>query len=219
MREIKVAIDLNRNADPSNVIGLTSALPDEGKSTLAAALALLIAQVGGRAILVDLDLRNPSLTRMLAPTAKAGLLEVISGRCSLEDVLWWSDPAVRLPFLPAVVEPHIAHTNEILASGAVRKLFEELRQSYEYIIVDLSPLAPVVDVRSTSQLVDSYIGVIAWGHTKIDVVKKALAGTPNVYENLLGTVLNKADLSKQHLYEAHRGEYYSNKHYSRYGFS
>jgi polysaccharide biosynthesis transport protein len=219
IRGIKVAIDLSRGASSSNVIGLTSALPNEGKSTLAAALALLIAQVGGRVILVDCDLRNPSLTRMLAPSAKAGLLDVASGNCSIEDVLWWSDPAIELPFLPAVVEPHVAHTAEILASKSLRSLFDQLQERYEYIIADLSPLAPVVDVRATAHLVNSYVCVIEWGQTKIDVVKRALAEAPGVHDNLLGTVLNKADIRKLHRYEAHRGEYYNSKHYSRYGFS
>ena len=117
------------------------------------------------------------------------------------------------------MKSRVAHTSEILGSAAIKTLFDELRQRYEYIIVDLSPLAPVVDVRTTAHFVNSYICVIEWGKTKIDVVKKALAEAPGVYENLLGTVLNKADISKLSRYEAHRGAYYDNKHYSRYGFS
>lgn len=219
IRGIKVAIDLNKGVRSSEVLGFTSSLPNEGKSTLAAALALLIAQAGGRVILVDCDLRNPSLTRTLAPSAKAGILEVISEKAAIEDVLWWSDPKINLAFLPAVMKSRVAHTSEILGSAAIKTLFDELRQRYEYIIVDLSPLAPVVDVRTTAHFVNSYICVIEWGKTKIDVVKKALAEAPGVYENLLGTVLNKADISKLSRYEAHRGAYYDNKHYSRYGFS
>ena len=217
IRGIKVAIDLSNGVRSSEVIGLTSCLPDEGKSTLAAALALLIAQAGGRAILVDCDLRNPSLTRALAPSAKAGLIEVVSKKAAIEDVLWWSDPKINLAFLPTVMKSRLAHTNEILASPIMKDFFDELRQRYKYIIVDLSPLAPVVDVRTTAHFINSYICVIEWGKTKIDVVKKALADAPGVYENLLGTVLNKADISKLNRYEAHRGAYYDNKHYSRYG--
>ena len=71
----------------------------------------------------------------------------------------------------------------------------KLRQSYDYVIVDLSPLAPIVDVRATTHLLDSYIFVIEWGRTKIDVVKHALAAAQGVSENLLGVVLNKVDMN------------------------
>ena len=218
IRSIKVAADLNEIVKLNKVIGFTSSLPMEGKSTVAAALALLIAQAGGRVILVDCDLRNPSLTRTLAPSAKAGFIEVISEKAAIEDVLW-TDPKTNLSFLPAVMKSRVAHTNEILASAATKNLFDELCRRYEYIIVDLPPLAPVVDVRTTTHFVNSYVFVIEWGGTKIDVVKKVLADAPGVYENLLGAVLNKTDVSRLNRYEAHRGAYYDNKHYARYGYT
>jgi succinoglycan biosynthesis transport protein ExoP len=218
LRVIKVAVDLGEIVRSTKVIGFTSSLPNEGKSTVAAGLALQIAQAGGRVILVDCDLRNPSLTKTLAPSAQMGFIEAISGKAKIEDVLWRSDPRTNLSFLPMVMKSRVAHTNEILASTATKKLFDELRKRYEYIIVDLSPLAPVVDVRTTTHFVDSYVCVIEWGRTKIDIVKKALADAPGVYENLIGTVLNKADISKLGRYDAHRGDYYYNKYYGRYGY-
>ena len=218
IRSIKVAADLNEIVKLNKVIGFTSSLPMEGKSTMAAALALLIAQAGGRVILVDCDLRNPSLTRTLAPSAKAGFIDVISEKAVIEDVLW-TDPKTNLSFLPTVMKSRVAHTNEILASAATKNLFDELCRRYEYIIVDLPPLAPVVDVRITTHFVNSYVFVIEWGGTKIDVVKKVLADAPGVYENLLGAVLNKAEVSRLNRYEAHRGAYYDNKHYARYGYT
>ena len=218
LRVLKVAVDLSKIVRSNNVIAFTSALPHEGKSTLAAGLALMIAQAGGSAVLVDCDLRNPSLSQTLAPSATAGFIEVVSDMAAIDDVLWRSDPKINLSFLPTVLKSRVAHTSEILASAATNKLFEKLRKRYEYIIVDLSPLAPVVDVRTTSHFVDSYVCVIEWGRTKIDVVRKALADAPAVYQNLIGTVLNKADITKLSRYDAHRSKYYYNKHYSRYGY-
>jgi succinoglycan biosynthesis transport protein ExoP len=143
---------------------------------------------------------------------------LISEKAKIDDVLWWSDAKTNLAFLPAVLESRVAHTNEILASPAAKNLFDELRDRYEYVIVDLSPLAPVVDVRMTAHFVDSYVCVIEWGRTKIEVVKRALADVPNVYENLIGVVLNKAEFNKLTRYDVHRGDYYHNKHYGRYGY-
>src|ERR1019366_5484441 len=102
IRSIKLAVDLNDAVKANRVIGFTSSLPNEGKSTVAAALAQLISQVGKRVIVVDCDLRNPSLSRALAPSAKSGLLEVITGKASLEEVIW-TEPSISMAFLPVVM--------------------------------------------------------------------------------------------------------------------
>ena len=80
IRSIKLGIELSALQSPNKVIGVTSSLPHEGKSTIAASLAQIIAQAGKSVILIDCDLRNPSLSRALAPNAASGLLEVISRR-------------------------------------------------------------------------------------------------------------------------------------------
>ena len=97
-------------------------------------------------------------------------------------------------------------------------LIERLRRSYEYIIVDLAPLAPVVDVRAITHLVDAFVLIVEWGRTKIDVVEHSLRMAPGVYDNLLGVVLNKTDLNMLRRHESHRRDYYFNQYYGRYGY-
>jgi polysaccharide biosynthesis transport protein len=75
---------------------------------------------------------------------------------------------------------------------------------------------PVVDVRATTNLVDSYVLVVEWGRTKIKLVEHALSEAENVHENLLGVVLNKANMDKVHRYDGQLGDYYRNKHFARY---
>jgi succinoglycan biosynthesis transport protein ExoP len=217
IRAIKIAADLNGSVNGSKVLAFTASLPNEGKSTVATALAQSIANVGGRVVLLDADLRNPGLSRKLVPEAKTGLLEVLANQVMIKDALC-VDPDTRLVFLPAVVNERMAHSSEVLACEATKILFERLRQSYEYIIVDLPPLAPVVDVRAMTHLVDSFVFVIEWGRTKIDVVERALRMAPGVYGNLLGVVLNKADLNLLGRYESHCRDYVYNRHYARYGY-
>jgi succinoglycan biosynthesis transport protein ExoP len=217
MREIRVAADLREPIKANKVLGITSSLPNEGKSTIAMALAQSIAQVGGRVILLDADLRNPGLSRKLSPQSKVGLLEVLANQVEIEDAVCF-DPDTHLVFLPAVVTERMAHSSQVLASEATKILIERLRQSYDYIIVDLSPLAPVVDVRAMTHLVDSFVFVIEWGRTKIDVVEHALGLAQGVYDNLLGVVLNKADIRLLGRYESHRRDYFHNRYYARYGY-
>ena len=101
----------------------------------------------------------------------------------------------------------------------MKKLFDHLRSAYDYIIVDLPPLAPVVDVRSTVNIIDSYIYVIEWGRTKIDVVEHNLSIASGVYDRMLGVVLNKADTSVLGRYEGYNSNYYHRKYYARYGYT
>jgi succinoglycan biosynthesis transport protein ExoP len=216
IRSIKLAIDLNPTKTSNRIVGITSALPNEGKSTITAALAQIIAHAGKRVIMVDCDLRNPSLSTNLAPNASAGIVDVLSGARSLEETIW-RDPKTNLAFLPSAKRTPVFHTSEILSSEQTGKLFDKLRGSYDYVIVDLPPLAPIVDVRATTPLIDCFILVVEWGRTRTDVVQHALHTAPNVYEALIGTVLNKTDMRAMKRYDNYLNDYYNNEHYTRYG--
>jgi succinoglycan biosynthesis transport protein ExoP len=216
VRSIKVAADLRALSNTNKVIGVTSSLPDEGKSTTAVSLARVMTHGGARTILVDCDLRNPSLSHRLAPDAKMGLLEVLTGQATLEEVLI-VDPATNLRFLPTISKERISHSSEVLASNSTAKLFEQLREEFDYVVLDLSPLAPIVDVRSTARLVDSYVYVVEWGRTKIDLVERALREARIIQKAILGIVLNKTDIKLLSRYESYRGNYYYGRYHSRYG--
>ncbi|MCA1426780.1 MULTISPECIES: polysaccharide biosynthesis tyrosine autokinase [unclassified Bradyrhizobium] len=217
VRSLKVAIDLNSIVRDNRVLAVTSTLPNEGKSTLSTNLAQLIAHGGARVILIDADLRNPSLSRALIPDAKAGLVDMVGNKARLEDVVA-VDPQTQLAILPAGATSRLLHTNEILASKPMRDLVAALRTKYDYVVLDMPPMAPVVDVRVTTHFVDSYIFVVEWGKTKIDVVRHNLRGAPEIQDKLLGVVLNKADTKLLSRYESYHGRYYYQKYYARYGY-
>ncbi|MHC4050415.1 polysaccharide biosynthesis tyrosine autokinase [Bradyrhizobium sp. 25ACV] len=217
VRSTKVAVDLNSIVRENRVLAVTSTLPNEGKSTLSTNLAQLMAHGGARVILVDSDLRNPSLSRALVPDAKIGLVDVVAQKAQLEDALI-VDPVTKLSILPAGTTSKLLHTNEILASKAMHALVTELRSKFEYVVLDMPPMAPVVDVRVTSSFVDSYVFVVEWGKTKIDVVRHNLRGSPEIQDKLLGVILNKADTKALARYESYHGRYYYQKYYARYGY-
>ena len=215
LRSLKVS--LNERSRSNKIVAVTSSLPGEGKSTVAASFALMLAQEGARVMLVDCDLRTASLSRLLTGRSTCGLLDVIAGKKPLKDTIW-KEPCTNLAFLPAGIKSQFAGSNNVLSSEAAQNFFDHLRQAYEYIIVDLPPLAPVVDVRSTARFVDFYTLVIEWGRTKIDLVEHAIFEAPVVYEHLLGVVLNKVDIDRLASYEGSRRKYYLNKQYASYGF-
>jgi succinoglycan biosynthesis transport protein ExoP len=212
IRSIKVGADIHRAAKANRVIGITSALANEGKSTVGYSLAQLVAQGKARTILVDCDLRNPSLSRRIAPKARAGILEVLSGKAKFDETIW-TDPETKLDFLPATMKGRFSDTHEVLASTEMQVLFDALRNHYDEVIVDLSPLSPVVDVRAMAHLLDTFVLVVEWGRTAPAAVERALVETPAVYENLSGVVLNKADITILKRYERYGNEYYANRYY------
>jgi succinoglycan biosynthesis transport protein ExoP len=218
IRTIKLAADLQSADGLNTVVGFTSSIPNEGKTTAAAALALQMGQAGHRVMVIDCDLRNPSLTRALAPGATSGIVDVLSGEKSLEEACW-KCPVTKVTFLPSIESAGLLHTSEILASPAIKKLFEQLRRSYDYIVVDLPPLAPIIDVRATGHLVDFYFLVVEWGGTKIDVVQHAINRSHPVSEGFVGAILNKTEMHQIGRYDARLSDYYSNRHYGRYGYT
>ena len=217
VRSLKVAVDLNSIVRENRVLAVTSTLPNEGKSTLSTNLAQLMAHSGARVLLVDCDLRNPSLSRALVPGAAAGLVDVVAQKVQLDDALTF-DPDTSLAILPAGTTSKLLHTNEILASKPMHALITLLRSKFDYVVLDMPPMAPVVDVRVTSSFVDSYVFVVEWGRTKVDVVQHNLRGSPEIQNKLLGVVLNKADTKLLARYESYHGRYYYQKYYARYGY-
>jgi succinoglycan biosynthesis transport protein ExoP len=217
MRSLKLALDLHGLVKPEPVVGFTSSLPNEGKSTVAVSLAQTIALAGGNCILLDCDLRNPSLSRQLAPDASRGLLDVLSGKCAIEDAIW-KDDITKLDFLPMVAQSRLTNTGDILTSHALEELFATIRQRYNYVIVDFSPISPIIDVRATKHLVDAYIYVVEWGVTKTDVVEYAMRNAPEIRDNTLGIVLNKVDTRLHRSFVSKYKDYHSDKYHERYGY-
>lgn len=215
LRGVKVSADTHAPSGQVRVIGVVSALPAEGKSTVSANLAELMAQTGSRALLIDGDLRNPSLTRLISPGAKRGILEILGGTATLDEVVW-RDPLTELSFLPAVLQAPIAHTSGIISSQSMENLLTLARERYDYVVIDLPPMAPVVDARAAAHLIDGFVLVVHWGKTVPAVVSEALGTSEVVRERMIGAVLNRANSKVLKRLEAYKGANY-HAYYNRYG--
>ena len=207
VRSLKIAIDTMEMSRPPKVIGLVSAVPGEGKTTLSANLAQLMAHNGKRTLLIDGDLRRPSLSKLMAPNAPVGLLEVLSGAIQHGDAIW-RDPLTQLEFLPSPLSEKIAHTSEIIGSEKMKLFLERMKDQYDHIVIDLPPLAPVVDARAAGHLIDAFILVIEWGRTSPDVIAESLTSAEVVQSKMLGAVLNRANPRALKRLESYKGYSY-----------
>jgi succinoglycan biosynthesis transport protein ExoP len=214
LRGVKVSADTSAPAGHIKVIATVSAVPAEGKSTVALNMAELIAQTGSRALLIDGDLRNPTLTRLIAPEAERGLIEILNGSAAAEDVTW-TDPLTGMRFIPAVLPTAIAHTSGLISSPAMERLLAAARDDYDYIVVDLPPMVPVVDARAAAHLMDGFLLVIEWGKTSPEVVTEAVQSAEVVRERIIGAILNKANTHVLKRLEAYKGANY-HRYYASY---
>ncbi|MCO5065961.1 MAG: polysaccharide biosynthesis tyrosine autokinase [Rhizobiaceae bacterium] len=190
LRNAKLAGDVVLQDTPSKVIGVISMLPGEGKSTVASNFAQLLATSQAKTLLIDCDLRNPGLTRQLAFKASAGVVETVVKSRDWHTLLK-HDRQTGLMMLPAIVKRQLSHTSELLASRGMRSLIEQARKEFDYIIVDLPPLGPVIDAKAFEPLADAFLMVIEWGATPRAVVRNELATEPQIAGKLLGVILNK----------------------------
>ncbi len=211
LRYIKVAIDLHPTG--AKIIGLVSALPSEGKTTIATSFAAFVAKSGAKTLLIDADLRNPSMTRSLGHADAPGLLNLVADRSDYKDLVI-SDPKYKFDFLPASTRIKPTNSSDILTSNVIKEMFRSASTEYDYIIVDLPPILPVVDVKASAHLFDAFIMVVEWGGTSTDEILKAVGTSPVLSERLLGSVLNRADEAAMRRIEGYsdrRYNYYSNE--------
>ncbi len=214
LRSAKIAADLSLGREKPKIIGVTSILPGEGKSTIAINLARLLASQKARTLLIDADLRNPSLTRAVASSALAGLAEFVVDNVALKDLLLFEE-RTHLALLPAVPRRDVPLTSELLASREMASLLEEAKASFDYVVLDLPPLAPVVDVRAITPYVDGFACVVEWGRTPRATVRAKLLSDQSVGKKCLGIMLNKADMEKLKLYGS-EGMDYGDPRYAAY---
>jgi capsular exopolysaccharide synthesis family protein len=206
LRYIKVAIDLNPAG--GKVIGIVSALPGEGKTTVAAGFAAFVAKSGGRTLLIDADLRNPSMTRTLGYTSAPGVVDMVANQTPFDDLII-TDAKHKFDFLPASTRIKPTNSSDILNSAAMKQALKSAKSEYDYVLIDLPPILPVVDVKAVAHLFDGFVLVVEWGSTSTEEVVKAVAASSIVSERLLGAVLNKADETIMRRFEGYTDRRYN----------
>ena len=215
LRGIKVAVDISLGQRMPKVIGIVSVAPGEGKTTVSKNLASLIAHLGAKVLLIDGDLHRRGLTSALGETAEVGLLEVVRGEMTLDQVMM-TEPETGLCFLPAAMKTRPVHAGEILQSPGMRRLLEEAGRHFDYVVVDLPPIGPVVDVRAVTAMFDAFVFVVYWGRTIRDLVRTTLKAEAEITAKCIGVVYNGVKLNKIRHYEGSDSKETHHREFSKY---
>ncbi|MGK0298267.1 MAG: succinoglycan biosynthesis transport protein ExoP [Gammaproteobacteria bacterium] len=210
IRTIRTGIMLSNIDADKKVIVVTSSVPGEGKSLVSSNLAAAVAQMK-KTLLIDADMRKPVVAEAykLGKNAK-GLSELVSRTAELSDCIHKTDTK-RLDILPSGVVP--PNPLELLASNRFKIVIEELKQHYDYIIIDSAPVVAVSDALVLARIADGLVFVVKADETTIQLAKMGVKRLLELDAHIIGTVLNQVSPKKKSKY----GDYDSN-YYSYYGY-
>jgi capsular exopolysaccharide synthesis family protein len=189
---------------------VTSPGPREGKTTTCVNIASVMAQAGGRVLLVDADMRRPRVHTAVGVQNDVGLTSVLLDGLSVGEAVQPS----RIPNLDVLTSgPVPPNPAELLGSKAFRELLEELRGRYDRVILDSPPVAPVTDAAVAATQVSGVVVVVRANATRKELLGRAIETLQGVGANLVGAVLNDLDLSRR---RAGGSYYYYYRQYSGY---
>jgi polysaccharide biosynthesis transport protein len=210
-RALRTSLLLSNLGAPPKVIMVTSARPQEGKTTTSINTAIVLAQKGVRVLLIDADLRRPSVHKTLGMGPRSGLSNVLTGSATTQQTITTSTILPNLFIMPAGTPP--PNPAELLASLNMRTLIAELRGQYDHIVIDTPPTLSVTDAVVLSPTADATILVIRSGQTTKQALRRARDVLMQVNAHVAGVLLNAVDLTSPdyyyyYEYQGKYGEYY-----------
>src|SRR5271166_5070302 len=216
-RALRTSLLLSNLGAPPKVIMVTSALPQEGKTTTSINCAVVLAQKVIRVLLIDADLRRPSIHKTLGMGPRSGLSNVLTGSATLEQAITRSPILPNLSILPAGTPP--PNPAELLASTNMRDVLEQLRGQYDHIVVDTPPTLSVTDAVVLSPRADAIVLVIRSGQTTKNALRRSRDILTQVNAKVVGVLLNAVDLSSPdyyyyYEYQGKYARYYRDEHSS-----
>jgi capsular exopolysaccharide synthesis family protein len=217
-RALRTSLLLSQADHPPQVILMTSALPREGKTTAAVNLAVTLAQLGDKTLLVDADLRKPGINRALSLVdgKHAGLSSYLAGVSSL-DLITVPHPAItNLAAIPTgPIPPNPA---DLLSSRRLSELIQDLRQRYKFVVIDSPPIMAATDAVILSVQVDGVLLVVRSNETPKEAFTRTRDLLTSVKSRILGVVLNAVDASAPDYYYSYRYYPYSYGGYGHPGY-
>ena len=206
-RALRTSLLLSNLGAPPKVIMVTSARPQEGKTTTSINTAIVLAQKGVRVLLMDADLRRPSVHKTMGMGPRSGLSNVLTGSATLQQTITTSTILPNLFIMPAGTPP--PNPAELLASSNMRDLIAELRQQFDHIVIDTPPTLSVTDAVVLSPRADASILVIRSGQTTKQALRRARDILMQVNAHVAGVLLNAVDLTSPdyYYYYEYQGKY------------
>jgi exopolysaccharide transport family protein len=211
-RGISTTLTYGEGGTTVRVIAVTSALPEEGKTTTSICLTRVLAMGGAKTVLVDCDLRRRSINILLKGEPEFGLIEILEGKCTIEQALRLDERSGAY-FIPLTRNAHLAKSP--FATPAIDKLLEDLKARFDLVVLDTPPVLPVVDTRILAQKVDALALLVRWRSTPIRAVRAAIHELEAVNSPISGIALTQVNVRDQ-AYSAYGYQNYYHKDFKKY---
>lgn len=200
-RSLRTSIKFSSVDKPIKTIVVTSSIPGEGKSTISGNLAITLSQSGARVLLIDCDLRKPSIHKKFRVVNDLGITDILVDKCSLKDVIKKIDEYLFM-ITAGTIPPN---PSEIVGSNSMEDLIKELSLSFDYIVMDTPPVIPVTDPLLLAAKSDATIIVVRARKTKEKIIRQAYDELIKVNSNIIGSILNDSETKTNNSYY----EYYA----------
>lgn len=199
-RVIRTSIQFAQAGKELKTLAVTSCTPNEGKSMTIANLAVVLTQAGKSVLIMDCDMRNPTVHKNFNLSNKVGLSSCISMGTALSDAVQKTSIEGLYALTGGVIPPN---PSELLGSEQMKNVLQRAKEQYDYVLIDTPPVMPVTDALIVSRFVDGMILVIASAEVKVEMARDVKKQLQHAGANILGVVLNKVR-SEHHGY----GYYY-----------
>jgi polysaccharide biosynthesis transport protein len=200
---LRTSVLLSTAKRPPATLLVTSAQQGEGKTTVAANLAASLAQLGDSVLLIDADLRRPSLQKFFQVSRSTGLVNYLTGDSDWRSLVWQAAPIGVSVLFCGPVPPNPA---DLLSSEYMRTLIREASKEYKFVVLDSPPLLNLSDSRILATLVDGVILVVGGGSTPRELVQRAYLSAVDAGSHVIGATINFADVRNDYYYSGYHQE-------------
>lgn len=214
VRSLRTSILSTGGAAPPKIITITSALPSEGKTTASICLARVSAQMGQRTVLLDCDVRRRNINRAVGFEPSVGLLELLAGTATIEQVLV-REESTGLSFLPLAATAF--GPKDVFGGESMDKLLKELATKFDLIIMDAPPVLAVSEARVLALKSDAVVFLLRWRVTPLNAVRAALKLLAGAGGKVIGVGLTQVDMRQQVTQGYGDPGYYYEQYKSYYG--
>jgi capsular exopolysaccharide synthesis family protein len=209
-QSLRTALILASRGESCQIVQVTSAIPEEGKTTVAYNLAKVFATGGDKVLLIDADLRKPRIHRLIKAKNVRGLTSVVLGEREMPDVI---HSLAEVPNLDVITSgPLPPNPPELFGKGTFMRMLATARESYDWVILDTPPANSVTDPVMCARSMDMVLLVIQYAGGKRQVIREAVRLLNRTGVRIAGAVLNKVDIDRDRYYYS---GYYA---YYRYGY-
>ena len=206
-RVIRTGVQFAQAGNELKSIAITSCTPNEGKSMTVGNLAIVLTQAGKSVLLMDCDMRNPTVHKNFNLSNKVGLSSCISMGTAVADAVQATGIEGLDALTAGVIPPN---PSELLGSERMKSILQRAQEEYDYVLIDTPPVLPVTDTLVLSNFVDGVIMVIDSGEVKVEMAREVKNQLVHAGANILGVVLNKVR-SEHHGYGYGYYYYYGHK--------